>query len=652
MDEFIRRGPVSRPMSPSERIDEACDRFEAAWRAGTSPRIEDYLSQAAELDREALLAELVALERELRCRRGEQPEAQEFLKRFPGQAEIVHATFQTRHSPSSSSAPAQTWVEASRNVLLGGHAMPDNPVARSSNPADFVKGLNRQFEGPEGMDQALTGVSTGAATDTGAIPFDAISSTVIAGFEILGELGRGGMGVVYRAYDQKRGEVVALKTMRHLSPSSLYRFKQEFRALADAAHPNLVALHELCSDGRRWYFTMELVEGVDFLEFVRSGPIRSVRSDDLDRRADGADANGSRCGDIPERREDDGKPSGPGGPAGPTRVQLSRLRAALRQLAEGVSALHGAGTLHRDIKPSNVLVTERGRVVLLDFGLAAELEATGVHQSTDGHVLGTAYYMAPEQAEGLAVSPAADWYSVGVMLYEALTGCLPFMGQSRDVLRDKQTNEAPAPREVAQDVPEDLDTLCVNLLRRDPGSRLSGPDILARLGSGSAQYEGLVSPSVASSNRAPFVGRESHLEALRDGLKAVKHGQTVTFLIHGRSGVGKTALVQHFLESLPHRGEAVVLVGRCYERESVPYKALDNVVDALARYLRRLPGHEILAGLATRGGYSFAGARLPGTAPRRRCGGRAAAVLRRPRCPGVAASRVRRSARAIRPARG
>ena len=240
------------------------------------------------------------------------------------------------------------------------------------------------------------------------------SGAAPAGYELLGELGRGGMGVVYRAYDRHRGELVALKTVQRADPAALYRFKREFRALADVAHPNLVNLYDLNTDGEDWFLTMELVEGVNFLDYVRapvdrpdpetaegsSGPVRSptgVHLPDTERPSD-ITASATRPGEAEP-------PTGPHPVGGLERFQVVRLRAALRQLAEGVTALHDAGKLHRDLKPSNVLVTRRGRVVILDFGLAAELDRTGLHRSSEGHVLGTVAYMAPEQAAGRARLP-------------------------------------------------------------------------------------------------------------------------------------------------------------------------------------------------------------------------------------------------------
>ena len=169
----------------------------------------------------------------------------------------------------------------------------------------------------------------------------------LTGYEIIEELGRGGMGVVYRARNAALGRDVALKTLQRMNPESLRRFKQEFRTLADIAHPNLASLYELLSDGQTWCFSMEILAGVDFLEYVWSGiePIAPPTTTSLTQ------TSGPRL----------------------TSERIDRLPDAMTQLAIGLSTLHDAGMLHSDIKPSNVLVTNEGRLVLLDFGLATPI---------------------------------------------------------------------------------------------------------------------------------------------------------------------------------------------------------------------------------------------------------------------------------------
>jgi hypothetical protein len=188
----------------------------------------------------------------------------------------------------------------------------------------------------------------------------------------------------------------------------------------------------------------------------------------------------------------------------------------------------------------------------------------------------------------MTVSPASDWYSVGVMLFEALTGRLPFTGKPLKVLMDKQMYDPPAPRALVPDVPEDLDALCVELLRREPEARPSGRDVLQRLGDATTEPGSHLS-RLSSRESSPLIGRERHCAELADAYAAMTRGRTVLICVHGRSGAGKSLLVQRFLDDLGKREGAVVLSGRCYERETVPYKALDSLVDALSRYLRHLP---------------------------------------------------------------
>jgi len=399
-----------------------------------------------------------------------------------------------------------------------------------------------------------------------------------ARFDIQRRLGSGGFGVVYEAFDRERQTVVALKELTRNDPAALYRFKREFRALSDLVHPNLVTLYELISEQDQWLLAMELIRGVNFLDYVHDAQLfgavpgfsstPSASETALTIATDPVDG---------ARRER---------PLRPTRFRADLLRSGLRQLVEGVRHLHQHGILHRDIKPSNVLVTKDGRVVLLDFGMATEFTAD---QRADMlRIAGTPEYISPEQAACKPLTEASDWYSVGVVLYLALTGQPPFSGPYLTMLMDKQLREPVPPRDLVRDLPDDLESLCRDLLRRDPEERATGADILRRL-SGESPAQAVSAPSRARKAH-PFVGREQQVSAMRDAYRAVRGGKTVTLYVRGRSGMGKTALVRHFVQSIRDSDDdVVVLAGRCYEQEAVPYKALDSMVDALAEYLRGLP---------------------------------------------------------------
>jgi serine/threonine protein kinase len=441
-------------------------------------------------------------------------------------------------------------------------------------------------------------------------------------FAIVRRIGAGGMGVVYEAHDRARDVRVALKTLPQIDAHSLYLFKQEFRSLSGMVHPNLAALYELISDGGQWFFTMELVHGENFLDYVRhnhealADRSTSIQDDfagastrPLEYAKDAGGSSGSLAetqkyvpsakscsataeesstativhpgvAQVPDLRNDSRvrlqKPP----------ANLARLREALGQLAGGIHALHQSGKLHRDIKPSNILVTPAGRVVLLDFGLVTDLETRPLDLGDDSGVAGTINYIAPEHAAGHSPSPASDWYAVGIILYQALTGLTPYRGHAGQVLRDKQVVPVTPPSALVSSVPEDLGALCIQLLRIRPEERPSGAEILRRLSAPTVEHETSLD---FASRRVPFVGRQRHLATLAEAVQTLEQRRAVMVFVHGRSGVGKTELIERFLEGFTTQQKTVVLTGRCYEQESVPYKALDSLVDALSRYLRRLP---------------------------------------------------------------
>ncbi|MFO0619470.1 MAG: protein kinase [Polyangiaceae bacterium] len=459
----------------------------------------------------------------------------------------------------------------------------------------------------------------------------------IGRYRIEERLGAGGMGVVYVATNTDRGERVALKTLQHVSADGLLRLKNEFRSVADVLHPNLVVLHELVGEDDEWFFTMELVAGDTFLASLRGEPAPAPPRTVLrgDRGEPEGDASGSRTRALPSIRADDQSegatlvaPSADGGrsfaprsasrdevtalsdsptaTAAETRTSVAasldrigrrekptalspegvtRLRDSLRQLAEGVQALHDARKLHRDLKPTNVMVDPTGRVVILDFGLVSD---AGPNSARGARALeGTPAYMAPELVCFGASSPASDWYAVGVMLYQALTGVLPHDGETaNEILSAKVAVQPLRPSELVE-APPDLDELCVSLLARQPTARPSGEEILSRLGARGAARRG---PEGARGAQPPFrlLGREREFARLVDAAYELSAGKPVIAYVEGASGMGKSALSESFLADRAASG-ALVLRGRCFERETLPFKLFDGVVDELARALDQLP---------------------------------------------------------------
>ena len=383
-------------------------------------------------------------------------------------------------------------------------------------------------------------------------------------FEMRGELGVGATGAVFRVFDHRRGEEVALKTLRRVNGADLYRFKREFRSLVGFAHPNLATLHELFVVDDEWMFTMELVDGVRFDHHVRNTPVAPAIEDDEEATV------------VVPRRV-----------AGAGTLDEARLRAALIQLADGLTALHAAGMVHRDLKPSNVLIDRSGRAVILDFGLVVEQDK--VDRTHERGSVGTVAYMSPEQSADLAVTPATDWYSVGVMLYEALTGQRPFRGAAHDVMLRKQYEEFPRPSAIARDVPADLEALCIALLDRDPDQRPDGAAILAGLGAepsaATRRIRDLAEQPPPSAPAEPLAWVRAALDDSRDHM--------VVAMLHGPHGSGKTRVLDAFAQELRADPEVLVISGTDNSRVQTLLPGLDQALDRLSAFVMSLPHADV-----------------------------------------------------------
>jgi formylglycine-generating enzyme required for sulfatase activity len=303
-----------------------------------------------------------------------------------------------------------------------------------------VSGLNIHSE--EGLALALDRVvhSTTMDMSGGAVMHSVASRCVlgppiqsgdlgsIGSYRVRSELGQGGMGVVFAAFDESLARDVALKVMRpdRLHERSRARFVREAQAVARVKHPNVVTVHSVAnpSDGAP-YLVMELVSGQSLRE-------RIAREERLDPR------------------------------------EAAQIVAAI---ADGLAAAHAAGLIHRDIKPSNIMLTPGGRPILTDFGLA-QLDDSSSHLTQEGALTGTPCYMSPEQVRApKSVDKRSDIYSLGVALYEVLTGVVPFEGTQAMVLRQVEHSEPRPPRQLNDSVPRDLETVCLKAMAKERSRR-------------------------------------------------------------------------------------------------------------------------------------------------------------------------------------
>lgn len=355
------------------------------------------------------------------------------------------------------------------------------------------------------------------------------------------------------------------------------RFKREFRSLAELRHPNLASLYELLVVNDEWTLTMELIRGTDLLEHLSFAELQSAFLDPSETSETfDPDARIS----LRRRPAKEGRLSA---------VYLQHVRETFRQLAEGVAFLHANGVVHRDVKPSNVMITPEGRVVLLDFGLA--IDGRSDSSIDEDLIVGTPGYMSPEQIAMARPAPASDWYSFGVMLYQALTGRRLFSGTNATEILDQQMRAIPIPaRSVLPGLPEELCALADRCLERDPSQRPVAGEILETLGSSLVQARG----DVRTHERpAELIGRGRELRTLVRSVRALMNERSGMLLLHGAPGVGKSVLADRVLDEVRSTTNALILGGRCHGWESLPFNAIDAIVDSVARHVRTNPSAAI-----------------------------------------------------------
>jgi serine/threonine protein kinase/CRP-like cAMP-binding protein len=367
-------------------------------------------------------------------------------------------------------------------------------------------------------------------------------------------LGSGGMGAVYEVQDNTSGERVALKVMLAQDPQRLLQFKQEFRVVAELHHKNLVRLFDLSIDKGYWFFTMELVHGHELLRAM------GIETKEEKTRVDKPASTDDTLHKAPPLKKPERS------------IDLTRITDVVGQILDALEHLHTRGIIHRDLKPGNILLNQDGVVRLLDFGLTIQVKDSAFNQAG---VEGTPAYMSPEQCRGEVLTPASDLYALGCILFQLLTGRLPFSGDPKQMMVARLTQPPPRVSRWVRGLPASLSELCDGLLRLKPTDRPSISEARRALGQ---PMERALLPV----EKLPSVDREQEA-ALERHLVQTLEGRPQLSLLSGESTLAVA------VEALAQRMGFLCLKGRCSARERVPFAALDRAMDALIIELSHWP---------------------------------------------------------------
>ncbi|PYT07354.1 MAG: hypothetical protein DMF49_08320 [Acidobacteria bacterium] len=375
-------------------------------------------------------------------------------------------------------------------------------------------------------------------------------------YRLLEKIGKGGMGVVYKALDTTLNRHVAIKILPSnliADPERRLRLLREARTAAAVNHPNIATIHQVDEEDGVTFLVMELVEGKTLRELAGQA------------------------------------------------LSLESIASMGEQIARALAVAHAAGIIHRDIKPGNIMVRADGYVKVLDFGIARILplgprtsDEETVSGSPDGILLGTIHYMSPEQGRAELVTSASDIFSLGIVLYELATGRHPFTSESRiGVLHAIVSQEAVSPSKVNPEVSATLEALILQMLEKDPQMRPGAREVEVVLGalSGKSARAATIIPAPAAKGHT--VGREKERAELRAAYESTSAGRGLVLCVAGEPGLGKTTLVEGFLDDLRF-GDASCCIarGRCSERLSGA-EAYLPLLEALESLFRSETGDSI-----------------------------------------------------------
>jgi len=451
-------------------------------------------------------------------------------------------------------------------------ADPDTVVQFGPNPCpvcgyDPSTGLDWRTR-TDRLDPIPSTIGGGLRSETLALSEQTVSPLVYGPYRILGLIGKGGMGIVYRARHEQTWQEVALKTVRVRQRAILHWFRREMHAMSRIRHPGVVPILETGqAHGLPWY-TMELLQGITLHDYLRRAWDHAAPESG---HADEPSPSATPTQPFLDPPRTDDRASGPGDPAiRPIPLELAALQdflTLMARLCAVLAYLHGEGIVHRDLKPRNIVVRPDGTPVLFDFGLASYFGAGGREKlAVSGKLEGTPEYMAPEQILGEYVDARADLYAVGCILYEGVTGRVPFPAKTTASFLEACVRDEPVPpNRLVQGVPEALDELILRLLVKSPRDRIGHARTvmaaLARLGGEVGDW----TADLAARDylyRPGFVGREAVLEPLERRIREGSSGAGRCIFLRGRSGAGKTRMIMEVARRLERLGRTVI-TGEC-----------------------------------------------------------------------------------------